>query len=183
MKVAHIQPSEDIIKLHKNGIPKVFFEIEHLCSAEVWEKWKECGLVSLRSDQDMQAMFSGLVPRNKTLDSVIEDLVQDSAIRETVLMFEPGDLKTKRMILCLKENFKDKAVAFSGFARTITDIEAFFCNYLRRVFCRHEDSWTILDMVRHSFWVASYVNRAPFFVSHHETYFVETRLNFEGYLF
>lgn len=127
MRIAHIQPSEDIIQLHKDGIHKMPFEIEHLCSTEVWEKWKECGLVALRSDQEMQKMFSGLVPRNKTLDSVIEDLVKDVAIRETILMFEPGDLKKKRMVSCLKENFKEKADTFWGFARTISDIETFFC--------------------------------------------------------
>lgn len=91
-----------------------------------WEKWKECELVTLRSDQEMQKMFSGLVPRNKTLDSVIEDLVKDVTIRETILMFVPGDLKKKRMLSCLKENFKEKADVFRGFARTISDIETFF---------------------------------------------------------
>lgn len=126
MKVSIIKPSENIIQLYGKKI-KPQFEIEHLCSPEVWEGWKTTGLVSVRSDKEMHNMFDGLVPRDKTLDNVIDDLIEDISIRDTILTFEPKRLHKKQMVAYLKANFKENSLAFSGFARTISDIEAFFC--------------------------------------------------------
>lgn len=126
MKVSIIKPSENIIQLYGKKI-KPQFEIEHLCSPEVWEGWKTSGLVSVRSDKEMHNMFDGLVPRDKTLDNVIDDLIEDISIRDTILTFEPKQLHKKQMVAYLKANFKENSLAFSGFARTISDIEAFFC--------------------------------------------------------
>lgn len=126
MKVSIIKPSEDIIQLYGKKI-KPQFEIEHLCSPEVWEGWKASGLVSVRSDKEMHDIFDGLVPRDKTLDNVIDDLIEDTRIRDTILTFEPKKLHKKQMVKYLKDNFAENPLAFSGFARTISDIEAFFC--------------------------------------------------------
>ncbi len=89
--------------------------------------WKAGELVSLRSDKEMHDMFDGLVPRNKTLDNVIDDLIEDTRIRDTILTFEPKKLHKKQMVKYLKDNFAENPLAFSGFARTISDIETFFC--------------------------------------------------------
>ena len=72
-------------------------------------------------------MFEGLIPRDKSLDSVIDELVPDISIRDTIISFEPQKLKIKRMVSCLQEKFVDDAEAFSGFRKTIEDIENFFC--------------------------------------------------------
>lgn len=126
MKVVNIKPSEEIIQLCNQKI-ELQFEIEHLCSPEVWMSWKARELVSPRSDKEMRDMFDGLVPRNKTLDNVIDDLVEDTSIRDTILTFEPKKLHKKQMVKYLKDNFAENPLAFSGFARTISDIETFFC--------------------------------------------------------
>lgn len=125
IKVATIKPSENIIQLYDKKI-KFLYEIEHLCSSDVWMSWKVSGLVSLRSDKEMHNMFDGLVPRNQTLDSVIDDLVEDISVRDTILIFEPGKLKKKHMVSDLEKNFGETPLAFSGFFRTIGDIESFF---------------------------------------------------------
>lgn len=125
MRIANIQPSEDIIKLHKEHI-NFFYEIEHLCSTKVWEGWKEQELVTVREDAEMRSMFEKLIPRDKSLDNVIDDLVKNIEVRDTILTFEPKKLKKKQMVTYLKEHFGEDVEAFSGFARTITDIEAFF---------------------------------------------------------
>ena len=125
MRIANIQPSDIMTFMYSQKI-KPLFEIEHLCSTKVWELWKSKNLVSVRSDADIQAMFEGLIPRNKTLDNVIDDLVPDITIRDTVLTFEPGELKKKKMVECLREHFEGDVDAFVGFERTIKDIEVFF---------------------------------------------------------
>lgn len=125
MKIANIQPSEEIIRLHKEHI-NFLYEIEHLCSVKVWKGWKERGLVTVREDVEMRSMFEKLIPRDKSLDNVIDELVENIEVRDTILTFEPKKLKKKQMVTYLKENFGEDIEAFSGFARTITDIEAFF---------------------------------------------------------
>ncbi|MDE6947364.1 MAG: ATP-binding protein [Anaeroplasmataceae bacterium] len=125
IKIANIQPSNEIISLHKEHID-FLYEIEHLCSAKVWEGWKEQELVRPRDEAEMRNMFDGLIPRNKSLDNVIDELVEDIEIRDTILTFEPKKLKKKQMVAYLKGNFGEDTSAFSGFARTIKDIEKFF---------------------------------------------------------
>ena len=126
MKIANIQPSDPVITLYHQKI-KFFFEIEHLCAAPVWELWKSQGLVTLRDDSEIRNMFDGLIPRDKSLDNVIDELVDDIGVRDTILTFEPKKLKKKQMVACLKSHFYEDANMFSGFERTIKDIEAFFC--------------------------------------------------------
>lgn len=126
MKIANIQPSDPVITLYHQKI-KFFFEIEHLCAAPVWELWKSQGLVTLRDDSEIRNMFDGLIPRDKSLDNVIDELVDDIGVRDTILTFEPKKLKKKQMVACLKNHFYEDAGMFSGFERTIKDIEAFFC--------------------------------------------------------
>ena len=89
--------------------------------------WKSQKLVSLRSDAEMRNMFEGLIPHDKSLDCVIDELVLDVSIRDTILTFNPLELKKKRMVSCLRENFLNDASAFEGFKRTIEDIENYFC--------------------------------------------------------
>lgn len=126
MKIANIQPSDPVITLYHQKI-KFFFEIEHLCAAPVWELWKSQGLVTLRDDSEIRNMFDGLIPHDKSLDNVIDELVDDIGVRDTILTFEPKKLKKKQMVACLKSHFYEDASMFSGFERTIKDIEAFFC--------------------------------------------------------
>lgn len=125
MRVIHIEPTEAIISLYNKGIT-FFFEIEHLCSPDVWNAWKEEGIVSVRSDSDMRRMFERLIPRDKSLDVVIDSTVDDIAIRDTILSFEPKELKKKKMAASLRANFVDRADAFAGFAKTIKEIEEYF---------------------------------------------------------
>ena len=127
MKIANIQPSDEIINFHKKRID-FLYEIEHLCAAKVWRGWKEQELVNVRQDIEMRNMFEGLVPRDKSLDNVIDELVDDIEIRDTILTFEPKKLKKKQMVKYLKNNFGQDASAFTGFNRTIEDIEKFFDN-------------------------------------------------------
>ena len=124
-RVMHIQPTEDIIKLIQKTII-LDFEIEHLCTAKVWEEWKTQELVSLRSDDIMNDMFRGLIPRDKSLDVVIDELVDDPVVRDTILSFEPKKLKKKKMVEYLRDHHEEEKEVFIGFTRTIEEIERYF---------------------------------------------------------
>jgi hypothetical protein len=125
MKITNIQPSDAVINLNEKHIA-FLYEIEHLCSAEVWQGWKTQNLVELRTDAEMRSMFNGLIPRDKSLDNIVDELVDDVAVRDTILTFEPKKLKKKRMVAYLKEHFCDNINAFAGFSRTIKEIEEYF---------------------------------------------------------
>lgn len=105
MKVMNIQPSAEIIALRQKHI-ELMYEIEHLCSAAVWEGWKEQELVDLRSDTDLRLIFEGLIPRNKSLDVVIDELIDDAVVRDTILSFEPKNSKRSRWFATCENNLK-----------------------------------------------------------------------------
>lgn len=125
MRIANIQPSNEIINLYQKNI-NLYYEIEHLCSGEVWKGWKTQGLVSLREDRELRKMFETLIPRDKSLDNIIDELVEDTEIRDTIVSFEPKKLKKNKMVDYLKNNFGEDESAFVGFEKTIKDIENYF---------------------------------------------------------
>ena len=125
MRIANIQPSNEIINLYQKNI-NLYYEIEHLCSGEVWKGWKTQGLVSLREDRELRKMFETLIPRDKSLDNIIDELVEDTEIRDTIVSFEPKKLKKNKMVDYLKNNFGEDKSAFVGFEKTIKDIENYF---------------------------------------------------------
>lgn len=127
IKIANIGPTNDITDIFAKKV-KFVYEIEHLCSYDVWDMWKKKKVVNLREDSEMRQMFDGLVPRNKTLDNIIDDLFTDLPVKNTILTFEPAKLKKKKMVSILQEHFDDKAQAFAGFSRTIQDIEKYFAD-------------------------------------------------------
>lgn len=125
MRIANIQPSNEIISLYQKKI-NFYYEIEHLCSVAVWKGWKTRGLVSLREDKELRKMFESLIPRDKSLDNIIDELVEDTDVRDTIVSFEPKKLKKNKMVEYLKENFGGDKNAFVGFEKTIKDIENYF---------------------------------------------------------
>ena len=52
--------------------------------------------------QFASASLNGAAPRDKTLDSIIDELVESTDVRDTILSFEPKSLKKKRILELLK---------------------------------------------------------------------------------
>lgn len=130
VKIANIQPSESILNLFSAKI-KMLYEIEHLLSYDVWCAWKTRNYVVPRSDEEMRAMFDGLIPRDKSFDSVVDDLVTDISIRDTILSLEPQKLKKKKMVGVVYDKFAKKEKTFDGFKRTVTDIDNYFSKLIK----------------------------------------------------
>ena len=117
VRLQHIEPSDEIIMLLQKKI-KFEFEIEHLLSFEFWKEIKSHGYEELRSTEEIGRMFNGLVPRDKTLDSIIDELVENTDVRDTILYFEPKSLKKKRILELLKGT-DDKKSATVGLLKTV----------------------------------------------------------------
>lgn len=125
VRLQHIEPSDEIIALLQKRI-KFEFEIEHLLSLNFWKEIKSHGYEELRSAEELGRMFSGLVPRDKTLDSIIDELIENPDVRDTILSFAPKVLKKKRIVELLKGN-TDKKATTAGLLRTVQKIESYFC--------------------------------------------------------
>ena len=125
MRTRCIEPSDPIISIIQKHI-EIHFEIEHLFSINFWKKMKQKGYAVKRDDKQLQQMFISLIPSDRTLQAVMEELIPDSAIRDTILCYEP--MKTnKKKILSLLQQETDKKAATEGFVRTIQKIEEYFC--------------------------------------------------------
>ena len=125
VRLQHIEPSDEIIALLQKRI-KFEFEIEHLLSLNFWKEIKSHGYEELRSAEELGRMFNGLVPRDKTLDSIIDELIENPDVRDTILSFAPKVLKKKRIVELLKGN-TDKKATTAGLLRTVQKIESYFC--------------------------------------------------------
>lgn len=126
LKVNFIEPSNEIMLIRQKHI--LFdFEIEHLLSTTFWNKMTDAGLTQKRSDKSLCRMFSTLVPRNKTLDEVMVELIEDESIRSTILEREPKDKKKNKIVELLKKDENKKAVT-EGFLKTVQELEKFFCS-------------------------------------------------------
>ncbi len=125
VRLQHIEPSDEIIEILQKRI-KIEFEIEHLLSPDFWKKIKSHGYEEIRSAEEFSRMFGGLVPRDKTLDSVIDELVDNTDVRDTILSFAPKALKKKRIVELLKGDANKKETT-AGLLRTVQKIESYFC--------------------------------------------------------
>ncbi|MFR6065174.1 MAG: ATP-dependent nuclease [Eubacterium sp.] len=124
MKIQLLEPSDEVIYLLEKHI-NLPYEIEHLLSTKFWSKIKDSGFAEMRSSEELQNSFKNLVPRNKTLDNVIDDLVEDVSIRDSILSFNPANLKKKKIVNLLNK-YDDKSSATLGLVRTIRKIEEYF---------------------------------------------------------
>lgn len=124
MKVQYYEPSDEIIGLYDKNL-KMTYEIEHLLSLQLWKILKKKGFVQPRSDDDLQAIFKNLIPRDKTLDNVMDELVDDIEIRDTILTFDPKELKKKRIVEVLKNEGKQYDFT-KGFKRTLDKLSQYF---------------------------------------------------------
>lgn len=124
-----IQPSEEIIYiLNKIQNINFFYRIEHLLSIELWKHLKTKHYVDERSDKEMQEMFLGLLPKTRTLNDFIDDLIDNQDIKNTILSLNVKDDKKTKVVGLVREilNTEDGKVFFAGFKRTIQKLEQAF---------------------------------------------------------
>ena len=127
MKLQTLQPSDEIIELVSKNINFVY-SIEHLLSTNFWKTLKSKCWVEPREDKELIAMFAGLIPRDKPLDAVIDDLVYNLDIRDTILTLKPKD-DNKMSIAKLLQSMGKNSDTFDivkGFSKTIERIESYF---------------------------------------------------------
>ena len=104
------------------------FEVEHLLDIKIWEKIIAKKWVQPRTSVELLAAYKKDLPRNKTMDSILDESIANKEIRETIANFNPH--KYHKMDICnMVSDIYDRGQAeniFKGFGNTIEKIEKFF---------------------------------------------------------
>lgn len=127
ISVQFIEPSDSIIEVLNKKVD-FSYQIEHLLSIDFWKILKIKKYVELRSDKDLYVMFGTLLPRDKTIDSIINELIDNIDIRDTIVSLNVNakkKVKVSELVNNIIEN-KEGIVLLAGFKRTVEKIEKAF---------------------------------------------------------
>lgn len=123
VQVKFLEPSNEIIGLYKKNI-ELNYEIEHLLSIKCWLKIKEKDFVEPREYAELNRAAGRLLTRDKTIDMVLDDNIDDYNILNTIVTFNPHKDK-KEKIFRYVESCKDEEQKefLSGLKKTIEMLE------------------------------------------------------------
>lgn len=123
VQVKFLEPSNEIIGLYKKNI-ELYYEIEHLLSIKCWLKIKEKDFVEPREYAELNRAVGRLLTRDKTIDMVLDDNIDDYNILNTIVTFNPHKDK-KEKIFRYVESCKDEEQKefLSGLKKTIEMLE------------------------------------------------------------
>ena len=123
VQVKFLEPSNEIIGLYKKNI-ELYYEIEHLLSIKCWLKIKEKDFVEPREYAELNRADGRLLTRDKTIDMVLDDNIDDYNILNTIVTFNPHKDK-KEKIFRYVESCKDEEQKefLSGLKKTIEMLE------------------------------------------------------------
>lgn len=127
VKVIQLEPSDEIITCYRAGL-QLPFEIEHLLSVEIWQRAIMKKYVSPRSSNELLEAYKNELPRNKTIDSILDEGISEQNIRETIANYNPHEDKKMQFCNMVERICRDNEAegVFSGFTKTILKMEQFF---------------------------------------------------------
>lgn len=122
-----IEPSDSILEVLDKKV-EFSYEIEHLLSIGFWKVLKTKNLVEMRSDKEMREMFVSQLPRAKTIDNIIEELIENVDIRDTIVTYNINEKKKVKANEFVNKTLEKEegTILFAGFKRTIEKIERAF---------------------------------------------------------
>ena len=127
VKVVQIVPSEEIITIYKKKL-HIPFEIEHLLSIDIWKRAIALRYVLPRSSAELIDAYKDDLPRNKTIDSILDEKISNTQIRETIANYNPHDDKKMKLCEFVEQVYNKKELTniFGGFKKTIEILEEYF---------------------------------------------------------
>lgn len=131
ISVQFLQPDDKITNLIHKHID-FYFEIEHLLSIDFWKTLKEKDYVIPREDEEIMNMFKSHMSREKTLDNIIDEHIDDYDIINTIVTFNPKDEKKNQIknLVANELQTSSNSDILIGLERTIKKIEKKFVKQL-----------------------------------------------------
>lgn len=127
VKVIQLELSKNIIELYQAKL-HIPIEIEHLLSPQVWKRAIEKKYTTPRTAIELLNAYKGQQPRDKSIDFILDERIDDSEIRETIVNYNPHEYKKMEFCKMVEQMYYEENVKdiFGGFDKTILKIEQFF---------------------------------------------------------
>lgn len=124
LKALLLEPTEDMKAANYKIKNSLIITVEHLLSYDFWKIMKEKGWVEEKSRTEILDMFGNVLDIKKSLDSVIDELIDNKEMKETVIYLMPKDAK-KDKILKLVQSKVDSGntSVIEGFRNTVLELE------------------------------------------------------------
>jgi len=127
VNVKTLMPSLDIISV-KSKHMDIPYEVEHLLSKDFWKKIKTKGFCEERKGEELLRITSKYTSIDKSIKTIIEELIDDVELRETIVMYNPHtDKKDKILNFLQKSSFEEQEEYLKGFEPTIDMLKKIFC--------------------------------------------------------
>lgn len=127
LSVLQIQPTEDMKVVNSKINNSLIFEIEHLLSYDFWKQLKIKGWVELKEVDELLMVYGKLMVRDKSVESIIDEVVDNIELKETIIFLNPSESKKDQICKYAEEYVSNRNVnAFDGFANTIRRLEKEF---------------------------------------------------------
>lgn len=126
IQVKFLEPSPAIISLMEQHID-MYFEIEHLLSVECWQLLKDKNYVENKDYTEISSMVQGIMTRDKTIDTLLNERVLDKKMLNTIVTLNPHKDKKDKIFRFVTQYDEMRQKEFlSGFGKTIEMLERVF---------------------------------------------------------
>ncbi|MEE0686031.1 MAG: AAA family ATPase [Lachnospiraceae bacterium] len=123
IQIKFLEPSNEIIGLYKKNI-ELSYEIEHLLSINCWLKIKEKDFVEPREFSDLNKAVERILTRDKTVDMVLDDKIDDYNILNTIVTFNPHKDKKEKIYRYIESCKEEEQIEYlSGLKKTVELLE------------------------------------------------------------
>ena len=100
------------------------YEIEHLLSINCWLKIKEKDFVEPREFSDLNKAVERILTRDKTVDMVLDDKIDDYNILNTIVTFNPHKDKKEKIYRYIESCKEEEQIEYlSGLKKTVELLE------------------------------------------------------------
>lgn len=125
--VVLLQATEDIKRVNNKINNAISFTVEHLLSYECWKSIKENNWAEERKQNELFDTFSNVMDMTKALTCIIDELVDDRDLKETIISYVPKDEKKGQILSFVKREVNRGNISvLEGFRNTIKMLEKEF---------------------------------------------------------
>lgn len=127
LKTLLLEPTEDMKVVNHRIKNSIIITVEHLLSYDFWRKMKENGWVEEKNKTEILDMFGNVLDIKKSLDSVIDEIIDNKEMKETVIYLMPKDTKKDKILkLAQSEVESGNTSVIEGFKNTVLELEKEF---------------------------------------------------------
>lgn len=124
LKSLLLQPTEDMKVANHKINNSIIITVEHLLSYDFWKKIKEKGWVVEKSRTEILDMFGNVLDIKKSLDTVIDELIDNKDMKDTVIYLMPKDEKKDKILKLAQSEVESGNISvIEGFRNTVLELE------------------------------------------------------------